>query len=127
FGDFTFGANFKMVYEYDYANWSRLVGYDFSSPLYTIENAITIDQGSGTTGGSGDFSSKTVNYGWFLNMNTSYQDKLFLDVLGRIDQSSRYGSNAQNAFFPRISAAYRITKDVDFGAVNELKARLSYG
>ena len=125
FGDLNFAASAKSVYEYYYSTSFSASGYGFSVPLYTLANT---QAASRSITGSEEPTGKTVNYGYFLNVRMDYKDKYMLDVLGRIDQSSRYGSNAQSAFFPRLSAAYRVTQDFDLGNnVNELKLRLSWG
>lgn len=125
FGDFDIGASAKMVYESSFSSSFGASGYDFAVPLYTLGNAAST---SYSAWGSAEEGSKTVNYGYFLNLKAGYKDKLYLDVLGRIDQSSRYGKNAQTAFFPRVSLAYRLTKDFNLGKnVDELKIRTSYG
>ncbi len=125
FGDFNFSASAKSVYEYYYNQGFSASGFNFTVPLYILSNTQAANR---TISGSDEKTGKTVNYGYFLNLRTSYQDKLFLDVLGRLDQSSRYGRDEQTAFFPRVSGAYRITKDFDLGKnVNELKVRASWG
>lgn len=125
--DFTFGATGKMVYESWYSKGFSISGYDFrgSVPIYVIGNTRADTR---TGSGSDMFTNKTVNYGYYLNMQTSWKDKIFLDALARIDQSSRYGTDEQTAFFPRVALAYRITQDFDLGdAISELKARVNYG
>ena len=125
FGDFNFSATAKSVYEYYYNQGFSASGFNFSVPLYILSNTQAANR---SISGSDEKTGKTVNYGYFLNLKTSYKDKLFIDLLGRIDQSSRYGRDEQTAFFPRLSASYRLTKDFDLGRnVNEFKVRASYG
>lgn len=125
--DLTFAATGKMVYESYFSKGFGVSGYDFSTsvPIYIIGNSRS-DTRSGS--GSNNFTSKTVNYGYYLNMQTSWRERVFLDALARVDQSSRYGANAQTAFFPRLALAYRLTQDLNLGAaVSELKLRVNYG
>ena len=70
---------------------------------------------------------KTVNHGYFLNVKLGWDDKIFIDALGRLDQSSRFGQDVGTAFFPRVSAAYRLTEDVPLYPLTELKLRVAYG
>lgn len=70
---------------------------------------------------------KTVNHGYFLNAKLGWADKFFVDALGRLDQSSRFGKDVGTAFFPRISAAYRLTEDLSLRPLTELKLRIAYG
>ncbi|WP_437918014.1 SusC/RagA family TonB-linked outer membrane protein [Sphingobacterium sp. LRF_L2] len=124
-GDFDFAASAKSVYEHYYNSSFSAQGYNFSVPLYTLANT---QAGGRSIAGSDEPTGKTVNYGYFLNLRTGYQDKIFVDVLGRIDQSSRYGSDAQSAFFPRVSLGYRLTQDFSLGdKIDELKLRASWG
>lgn len=125
--DFTFGATGKMVYETWYNKGFSASGYDFSGsvPIYVLGNTRA-DTRSGS--GSNQFTDKTVNYGYYLSAQSSWRDKVFLDALARIDQSSRYGIDEETAFFPRVALAYRITQDFDLGnAITDLKARVNYG
>ncbi len=126
--DFTFATSAKMIYETWYNKGFGVSGYDFTgSPgdIYTIGNTRS-DTRSGS--GSDLELNRTVNYGYYWNATTGWQEKLFLDVLARIDQSSRYGKDVQSAFFPRAAVAYRITEDFDLGnAITELKARVGWG
>ena len=71
--------------------------------------------------------SQTVNYGYFLNAKAAWKEKIFVDVLGRLDQSSRFGRDVGTAFFPRVSAGYRLTEDINLDPVTELKLRVAYG
>lgn len=122
FENFTIGGTAKMVYEASEASSFSASGYDLSAPVYDLDAARadtrSISSGSPNT---------TVNYGYYLNLKGSWRDKFFVDALGRIDRSSRYGIDVASAFFPRVAVAYRLTKDVNLGAVNELKLRASYG
>ncbi len=121
--DVTFGVTGKMVYEEWYEKEFGVSGYDFSrsSDIYVIGNTRTDTR---TGYGSDMFINQTVNYGYYLNFQTSWRDKVFLDALAWVDQSSRYGIDEQTAFFPRVSLAYRITQDFNLGdAITELKVR----
>jgi outer membrane cobalamin receptor len=125
--DFTFAATGKMVYESWYNKGFGVSGYDFSGsvPIYVIGNTRA-DTRSGS--GSNQFTDKTVNYGYYLSGQSAWRDKVFLDVLARVDQSSRYGIDEQTAFFPRVALAYRLTQDFNLGAaISDLKVRVNYG
>ncbi|MFT4204709.1 MAG: SusC/RagA family TonB-linked outer membrane protein [Chitinophagaceae bacterium] len=122
--DFDFAATLKETYELSYDQGFSASGYNISTPIYTLDNSQASGRG---VSGSDEKANKTVNYGYYLNIKTSYKDKFFIDALARIDRSSRYGVNQESAFFPRVSGAYRVTKDLDLGPVNELKVRASWG
>lgn len=121
FGDFDFGASLKSVYEESRVTKLDASGYNLSAPVKSL-NVVE----AGTRSSSSSWS-QLVNYGYFLNIKSSWKNKLFIDLLGRYDLSSRFGSDVPAAFFPRGSIAYRLTEDVDLGAVTDLKLRAAYG
>ena len=120
-GNFDLGAALKSVYEYAHVDGFNANGYNLTAPVKSLD--IT-EAGTRVAGSNW---SKTVNYGYFLNLRAAWREKWYLDVLGRIDKSSRFGSNVGWAFFPRSSLAYRLTQDFNLGPVNELKLRAAYG
>lgn len=121
FGDIDFGAALKSVYEATQSDGFVGNGYNLTAPVKSLD--VTE---SATRTITSDWA-KTVNYGYFLNLKAGWKDKWFIDVLGRLDESSRFGSNVGLAFFPRAALAYRLTEDVNLGVVNELKLRVAYG
>jgi TonB-dependent starch-binding outer membrane protein SusC len=67
---------------------------------------------------------------YFLRANYAIADKYFLQATGRIDGSSRFGSNNRYGFFPVISGAWLISEedflnDVNF--ISSLKLKAAYG
>jgi TonB-linked SusC/RagA family outer membrane protein len=121
YGDFDFGVNLKSVYEQARNTGIDASGYNLSAPVKSL-NVV-----EAATRSNSSSWSQLVNYGYFLNIKSAWKNKLFLDLLGRYDLSSRFGSNVAAAFFPRASIAYRITEDFDLGAVTDLKIRAAYG
>ncbi|WP_437918058.1 SusC/RagA family TonB-linked outer membrane protein [Sphingobacterium sp. LRF_L2] len=121
FGDFEFATALKGVYEETLLEGIEASGYTLTAPVKSL-NVSAVE-----TRSINSPWERTVNYGYFLNFRSGWRDKVFLDVLGRLDQSSRFGDDEATAFFPRVSAAYRVTKDINLGPVNELKLRVAYG
>jgi TonB-linked SusC/RagA family outer membrane protein len=119
--DFDLGATLKGVYEGSLATGFSASGYNLTAPVKSL------DVTESTTRTISSSWSKTVNYGYFLNLKAGWKDKLFIDVLGRLDKSSRFGSNVATAFFPRVSVAYRLTEDLKLNPITELKIRAAYG
>ena len=72
--------------------------------------------------------SAIVSYLGRVNYNLS--EKYLLTLTGRVDGSSRFGSNNRYAFFPSAAFAWRLIQE-DFikqtGIFSDLKLRLSYG
>ncbi|SEM03505.1 TonB-linked outer membrane protein, SusC/RagA family [bacterium A37T11] len=63
-------------------------------------------------------------------INYGYKDKLFLDLTGRVDGSSKFGANHKYGFFPAAAVAWRIKQEAflsDVKAISDLKLRVSYG
>jgi TonB-linked SusC/RagA family outer membrane protein len=119
--DFEVGGSLKFIYE-DYGRSGfGASGYNLTAPVQDL--SVT----DPTTRNQSSSYAKTINKGYFVNGRAGWKDKIFLDVLARIDQSSRYGKDVQNAVFPRASVAYRITEDVKLGKLNELKVRAAWG
>lgn len=121
FKDLDFGATVKAVYEEASQEGVSASGYNLSAPVQNLSAAAADTRSISSTW------QQTVNYGYFLNLKAGWKDKLFIDALGRLDKSSRFGTDVGTAFFPRIAAAYRLTQDLNLGFVNEFKLRAAYG
>ncbi len=121
FGNLDFGVSLKSVYEENRVTGLSASGYNLSAPVKSLN---VVEAASRSTSSSW---SQLVNYGYFVNVKSAWKNKIFVDLLGRLDQSSRFGSNVATAFFPRASVAYRVTEDVNLGPVTDLKLRGAYG
>jgi len=63
-------------------------------------------------------------------VNYILNQKYLLTVTGRVDGSSRFGSNYRYAFFPSAALAWRMIEEnfiKDLGVFTDLKLRVSYG
>ncbi|MDR1780350.1 MAG: SusC/RagA family TonB-linked outer membrane protein [Tannerella sp.] len=120
-GDVDWGLAAKWVYEGSDSKGFVGQGRNLTAP---VKDLGVTEAGTRTVSSSW---SKTVNYGYFLNVKAAWKNKLFIDALGRLDQSSRFGRDVGTAFFPRVSLAYRITEDIKLHPVSELKLRVAYG
>lgn len=69
--------------------------------------------------------------GFFGRLNYSYKDRYMLELNGRYDGSSRFPSGQRFAFFPSMSAGYRISEEVFMQSLkpylSTLKLRGSWG
>ena len=69
--------------------------------------------------------------GFFGRINYSYKDKYMLELNGRYDGSSRFPSGQKFAFFPSMSAGYRISEEAFMQKLkpylSSLKFRASWG
>jgi len=60
----------------------------------------------------------------------NFDSKYYMTVSGRLDGSSKFGTDNKWGFFPSVSAAWRISKEnflANAKAINDLKLRLSAG
>lgn len=67
---------------------------------------------------------------FFGRVNYNIKDKYFLQLSGRLDGSSKFGSNNKYGFFPAISGAWNVSDESIFDNVawlSLLKLRASYG
>jgi TonB-linked SusC/RagA family outer membrane protein len=94
------------------------------------------DQTSGPSGAvpigwSGDGHGKKAFAGYFARINYDYQGKYLLELNGRYDGSSLFPPQDRWAFFPSVSAGYRISQEnfMKFLTpyIYDLKFRGSYG
>jgi TonB-linked SusC/RagA family outer membrane protein len=93
---------------------------------------------------TGGYTASGVPYGWSQNghgkkafagyfgrINYDYKEKYLLELNGRYDGSSLFPPQDRWAFFPSVSAGYRISQEdfMDFSKayVSDLKIRASYG
>jgi len=105
FGDHDFkvmgGSNIEKS-EYKYF-WGKRMGL-----LSTEKPELNLATGDQTT--SSDHTWWAVA-GFFGRINYSYKDRYLLELNGRYDGSSRFPSGQRFAFFPSMSAGYRITEE----------------
>ncbi len=69
--------------------------------------------------------------GTFFRVNYNFMERYLLEVNGRYDGSSKFPENQQWAFFPSVSAGWRLTEEpfwkMDPNAISNIKFRISYG
>lgn len=69
--------------------------------------------------------------GVFFRLNYDYMQRYLIEVNGRYDGSSKYGSGDRWGFFPSVSAGWRISEEPFFepmrSVFDNLKLRASYG
>ncbi|OIN56941.1 SusC/RagA family protein [Arsenicibacter rosenii] len=66
----------------------------------------------------------------FAKLNYALGDKYLLDVTVRRDRSSRFAKEYRSAFFPAVSAGWRLSKEAFLQPmtwINDLKLRVGYG
>ncbi len=78
-------------------------------------------------------TSSATAYGlnsYFTRLNYGLMDKYLVTFTGRLDGSSKFGSNNQYAFFPSAAIAWRVSQEnfmKPLTFISNLKLRASYG
>lgn len=73
---------------------------------------------------------RTAMVSYFGKMNYSYAEKYLFSATLRNDASSRFGASNNSAYFPALSAGWRISQEnfmKDIELISDLKLRASYG
>ena len=69
--------------------------------------------------------------GGFYRLNYGFKDRYLLELNGRYDGSSKFPESERYAFFPSVSAGWRVSKEAFWNVPNtiisDLKFRASYG
>ncbi|MBZ4190135.1 SusC/RagA family TonB-linked outer membrane protein [Niabella beijingensis] len=139
-----FASNTYVEYEPQLGNghyFKGLVGYNYEQSTYkqiaigrnglmypgAEDLSLALGQSATTSGGW----RKWVTNGGFYRLNYSYKDRYLVEFNGRYDGSSRFPENQRYAFFPSVSAGWRISNESFWeglkNAVNDFKIRGSYG
>lgn len=121
-------------------NLKGLVGYNqevkknkwfYAKKENLIDNdlpAINIATGEDYVNGS---ATSWAVEGVFVRLNYDYADKYLLELNGRFDGSSKFPSGDRYAFFPSVSAGWRISQESFWDnikdVVSDAKVRASYG
>ena len=137
-------TNFYSEYENTFNDTHYLkilAGYNYEQSTYTrlraqrngliFEDATDINLALG--------QSITTEGGWnrwnilggFGRINYSYKERYLVEINGRYDGSSKFPSDQRYAFFPSVSAGWRISNEPFFKVsdkiLSDLKLRASYG
>lgn len=124
------GHYFKALAGYNFEQ-STTEGLDVTRNGLVFEDATNINlalgQGISTTG-SWD---RWAILGGFYRLNYSYKERYLIEADGRYDGSSKFPSDQRYAFFPSVSAGWRVSEEPFFeglkDVITNLKIRGSYG
>lgn len=124
---------FKAMLGYNYEQRSsdkiHLSNTDILSEV--VEN-INLSFGTDNKNISGVWK-KWRSVGVFTRLNYSYDDRYLIQFNGRYDGSSKFPSKSRWAFFPSVSAGWRLSEEpfvknnVSKKAISNIKVRFSYG
>lgn len=116
-------------WNYENATYKKLYAYNEDLLTDDVEN---INLTMGTDNKKIESSWWAYHFGGaFFRLNYSFDNRYLVEFNGRYDGSSRFPENNRWAFFPSVSAGWRITEEPWFtvspGIISNAKLRLSYG
>ncbi|MGE9310030.1 SusC/RagA family TonB-linked outer membrane protein [Niabella sp. CJ426] len=115
-------------YNYELSTYKR-IGAERNGLIYEDAQDLNLALGESiiTTGGYEQWNI----LGGFSRLNYSYDDRYLLELNGRYDGSSKFPADERYAFFPSVSAGWRLTKEpywqISKNLISDLKLRASYG
>lgn len=115
-------------YNYELSTYKR-IGAERNGLIYEDAEDLNLALGESivTTGGYEQWNIM----GGFSRLNYSYDDRYLLELNGRYDGSSKFPANERFAFFPSVSAGWRLSKEpywnISRKIISDLKLRASYG
>lgn len=121
---------FKAMAGYNYEQSTyREVSVVRNGLIYEDAENINLALGQSITTG-GRYDRWNVR-GLFYRLNYSFKDRYLVEFNGRYDGSSKFPANERYAFFPSVSAGWRISNEsfwnVSRQLISDLKLRASYG
>jgi len=123
--------NFKALAGYNYEQQTYKETYAYNDGLLApnvdnINLALGLDNKSIT----GDYS-RWRSAGAFFRLNYNFDERYLLEVNGRYDGSSKFPARQRWAFFPSVSAGWRLSQEpwfkVDQSIISNIKIRGSFG
>lgn len=120
----TLEAVAGMTYQQSQTDYSFVEGQQFPSDSYKQ----TVSAGNITGGSTEETGFSFLSY--FARLNYKFNDRYLLGLSGRLDGSSRFGSNNRYGFFPALSVGWIVTEEEflkGFTALSFLKVRASIG
>lgn len=89
-----------------------------------------LDAGNGGTASNTGTGSDWNLASEFAKINYSFNSKYLIDLTMRRDRSSRFAKEFSTAYFPSVSAGWRLSQEgfmTDFTFINDLKIRAGWG
>lgn len=110
-------------------------GFQIASSNFLVPSISAIDDPGnatailGVTNGTNPDGIRELNKleSVFARVNYSFDDTYLLTASVRADGSSKFGANNRWGYFPAISAAWRISKNMDNDFVDDLRLRVGWG
>jgi TonB-linked SusC/RagA family outer membrane protein len=122
FGDLIVKAKLSYLWENNRYTWNDAYGFNFVvKDLPNMRNFINANTSVDS------YASEIIAQNYFGIVSLDYKDKILLDGMYRLDESSLFGENNRTHGYYRVSAGYRITEDLTIPGFQELKIRAAYG
>ena len=119
---------FLVGYNYEQSTWKQIT-MTRNGIVYEDAKDINLMLGDNITTEGGYRKWRIA--GGFFRVNYNFKERYLIEVNGRYDGSSRFPENQQWAFFPSISAGWRISEEpfwtMNPEIISNLKLRASYG
>lgn len=96
------------------------IGFPTNSFITNLSAATTIQVNN-------EVSTQYNTQSWFARVNYDHKGKVFLNLTGRRDGSSRFGPGNKYGNFGAVGAAYIFSEDLNLNWLNFGKIRGSYG
>jgi len=142
----TFYTATNLYAEYEdtfaeYHSFKGMVGYNYETSeyesSYVTRNGLLLEDAESLNLALGESITTSAGYekwriaGAFFRLNYGYKGRYLLEVNGRYDGSSKFPEDQQYAFFPSVSAGWRLSEEpfwnVSNGLLSDVKIRASYG
>lgn len=122
-------------------NFTLLGGFNYeqslTSNIYAQRNGLVYSDADDINLALGQSITTQGGYqkwaiaGGFFRLNYNFRERYLLEVNGRYDGSSKFPTDQQWAFFPSVSAGWRVSEEsfwkVDPKLFSNVKVRASYG
>ncbi|MFL5574378.1 MAG: SusC/RagA family TonB-linked outer membrane protein [Gemmatimonadaceae bacterium] len=150
-GQMTQGAPHNNVYTVDYAGtmssgvpWAQDLtsafsfGAQYSNRQYrntiaqgtTYISSVTRDVTLGATPGGWDEYVDVKSLGFFAQEQVGWRDRLYLTGALRVDNSSVFGDDIKQLYYPKLAASYVVSEEPFFkrvGWMDQLRLRAAWG
>ncbi len=118
-----------------------MIGYNYETSeyesSYVQRNGLLLEDAENLNLALGESITTSAGYekwrivGAVFRLNYGYKDRYLLEFNGRYDGSSKFPKDQQYAFFPSVSAGWRISQEpfwkVSSNVISDVKVRGSYG
>lgn len=103
----------------------NLLGNVMPDGVTSLNSASSVD--------TEDFRQTVANWGGYVQENFGYKNRYFIELGGRVDGNTAFGTEIGSEFFPKIGASYSISSEPFFqdnipsSIISNMKFRASWG